>query len=142
MSRAFAKERDDDPEPRPVAEVPRVVTAAALRRMRERSSVAPAAERVALERRIAAARVAAMPDDPGEIAFGATVTVRSGRAKARAYTITDPADVDIENGRISEDSPLAQALLGRRAGEIVTWRRPAGDERLTIEALDYAERLP
>jgi transcription elongation GreA/GreB family factor len=44
-----------------------------------------------------------------------------------------PADADLEKGRISILSPLGTALLGYRAGDVVTWERPRGTRRLRIE---------
>jgi transcription elongation GreA/GreB family factor len=36
-------------------------------------------------------------------------------------------EYDVEAWRISDDSPMCQALLGRRAGDEVVVRRPRGD---------------
>jgi regulator of nucleoside diphosphate kinase len=53
------------------------------------------------------------------------------------YTIVFPADADFERGRISILSPLGTALLGYRAGDVVTWEMPRGTRRLRIEELVY-----
>jgi regulator of nucleoside diphosphate kinase len=53
------------------------------------------------------------------------------------YTIVFPGDADFEKGRISILSPLGTALLGYRAGDVVTWEMPRGTRRLRIEALVY-----
>lgn len=53
------------------------------------------------------------------------------------YTIVFPADSDFEKGRISILSPLGTALLGYRAGDVVTWEMPRGTRRLRIEELVY-----
>lgn len=53
------------------------------------------------------------------------------------YTIVFPADADFEKGRISILSPLGTALLGYRAGDVVTWEMPRGTRQLRIEELVY-----
>jgi regulator of nucleoside diphosphate kinase len=53
------------------------------------------------------------------------------------YTIVFPSDTDFDKGRISILSPLGTALLGFRAGDVVTWEMPRGTRRLRIEELVY-----
>lgn len=53
------------------------------------------------------------------------------------YTIVFPSDADFEKGRISILSPLGTALLGYRAGDVVTWEMPRGTRKLRIEELVY-----
>jgi transcription elongation GreA/GreB family factor len=43
-----------------------------------------------------------------------------------------PDEADPRAGRISIASPLGEALEGRRAGEVVTFAAPAGEERITV----------
>ncbi len=109
MSRAFTKERDDAPEP-----------ALVLRPRRIYGDVMPPA-----------------PDDRGVAGFGATVVVEGAGPTPRSFTIVAPDQTDVASGRISIDSPLAQALMGARAGQRVTWHRPVGDATLTIVSIRY-----
>jgi regulator of nucleoside diphosphate kinase len=44
-------------------------------------------------------------------------------------TVCYPEAADAARGRVSVLSPVGLALLGRRAGEAISWRLPAGDER-------------
>jgi transcription elongation factor GreB len=76
--------------------------------------------------------VAEVPPDRETVAFGATVRVRHGNGEEEAYQIVGVDEASPERGRISWISPLARALLSRRAGEKVLFRSPAGDEELTI----------
>ena len=62
----------------------------------------------------------------------ATVVVEGIDAKPRTFTIVRGADTDVTRGRIADDSPLAQALLGAHDGEDVVWHRPSGDRVLHI----------
>jgi transcription elongation factor GreB len=73
------------------------------------------------------------------VKFGAAVTVREQDGAQRTFTIVGEDEADVEAGRISYFSPLAEALLDARLGATVLWRRPKGDRELTIEAIDYAE---
>ena len=53
--------------------------------------------------------------------------------KKMTYTIVSPHEADIHEGKISIKSPIAQALLGKRVGDVVEVRVPAGLMKLRIE---------
>ena len=52
-----------------------------------------------------------------------------------AYTIVSPHEADLRVGKLSIKSPVARALLGRKAGDIVEVKVPAGIQRLRIESI-------
>jgi transcription elongation factor GreA len=52
-----------------------------------------------------------------------------------AYTVVSPHEANIREGKISIQSPIAQALLGKKAGDVVEVRVPAGTQRLRIESI-------
>lgn len=108
MSRAFTKEQDDVPEPELVL------------RPRRKDADTPTP-----------------PADRTTAGFGATVVVEGVGAKAQPFTIVDADQTDLAAGRIGIDSPLAEALMGARAGDTVTWHRPAGDRPLRIVSINY-----
>jgi len=81
--------------------------------------------------------VAEIPADREKVAFGATVAVRHGNDEEEAYHIVGVEEANPERGRISWISPLARALLSRRAGEKVLFRSPSGDEELMILSVSY-----
>jgi transcription elongation factor GreB len=81
--------------------------------------------------------VAEIPVDQDKIAFGAVVMMRHGNGEEAAYHIVGVEEADPERGSISWISPLARALLSRRAGDQLTFRSPAGDEELTILRVRY-----
>ena len=60
------------------------------------------------------------------VQLGSRVTVREDGYESESYQIVGPAEVNPAQGRISNKSPLGQALLGRRAGESVEINTPAG----------------
>jgi transcription elongation factor GreB len=110
MSRAFTKERDDAGEPE-----------------------------IVIQPRRQGADTPAPPADHGEVGFGATVVVDGVGPEPRSFTIADADQTDLAAGRLGIDSPLAQALIGARAGDSVTWHRPAGDRPLRIVSITYED---
>ena len=51
------------------------------------------------------------------------------------YTIVSPHEANIQERKISIKSPIAQALTGRKVGDIVEVRVPAGIQRFRIESI-------
>ena len=60
--------------------------------------------------------------DPNEVSVGKTVT----------YTIVGSDESDPLNGKISNDSPIAQALLGKHKGDTVSINTPGGSFDVVI----------
>jgi len=114
MSKAFTRETDDAPEPRPATRreplppgVPNYITAAGAR---HRPVLPPNAV------------VVPPPAEPtDEVRFGATVTVRDAAGET-TYRIVGVDETDAARGWISWRSPLAQALLQTRVGARVAFR--------------------
>jgi transcription elongation factor GreB len=71
--------------------------------------------------------------------FGATVTVEDEDGVVATYQIVggDELDDSLGPGRISYEAPLGRALLGKREGDAVVVRRPAGEVELTIVKVDW-----
>ena len=58
------------------------------------------------------------------------------KTKSRmTYTIVNPHEADLREGKISIKSPIAQALLNKKAGDTVEVRVPAGLIKLRIESI-------
>ncbi len=63
----------------------------------------------------------------GVVAFGATVTVRDETSGREAtYMLVGAAEASARDGRLSIESPVAEALLGAREGDAVTVETPGG----------------
>jgi len=60
------------------------------------------------------------------VSLGARVTVAEEGGAEETYQIVGRAEADPLAGRISNESPLGKALLGRRAGEVVQVLTPGG----------------
>src|SRR3984957_14746816 len=86
-----------------------------------------------LRKRISAAEVVeATQASDGAVAFGSTVVVRAEPGKERSWQIVSSHDASPSDGRLSADSPVARALLGRRAGERAAVVLPKGESVLTV----------
>ena len=67
-----------------------------------------------------------------EVRVGSTVSVRTKDGKRQTYRLVGPAEADPSEGRISYESPVGQALLGKKRGDKVRVSVPAGKMELTI----------
>lgn len=56
--------------------------------------------------------------------------------KKMTYSIVSPHEADIREGKISIKSPIAQALLNKKVGDVVEVRVPAGIQKLRIDNCD------
>jgi transcription elongation factor GreB len=79
------------------------------------------------------------PSDPSRVFFGAWVTLEDEEGHELDYRIVGPDEFDVQLGRISLDSPVAKALMGKRTGDEVKVTRPKGDVVLTILKIRYTE---
>jgi transcription elongation factor GreA len=71
------------------------------------------------------------------VVFGATVTVLDDEDKPQRYQIVGQAEADARNGRISYDSPLGRALIGKQVGEEVEVTVPSGDRFYLIDKIEF-----
>jgi transcription elongation factor GreA len=51
------------------------------------------------------------------------------------YTLASPNEANLREGKISVKSPIAQALLNKKVGDVVEVRVPAGMMKLRIESI-------
>jgi transcription elongation GreA/GreB family factor len=72
------------------------------------------------------------PEDPGIVELGDEVVVEFAAGDTERYLVVDPIEAPLDDVRISVESPLAQALIGRRVGEQVEVNAPAGRYRCRI----------
>ena len=69
--------------------------------------------------------------------FGATVTIAREDDSREVYKIVGREESDPEKGKISYVSPIAKAIIGKKAGEEVLLRTPKGEEYIEIEKVEY-----
>jgi transcription elongation GreA/GreB family factor len=150
MSRAFVKEEtaesfEDLPE-RPVSEHPNYVTPRGLmlieqelaRLSQEHAAAIAAEDRAAQAKtarglrywnaRRATAQVVPEPADCSQVRFGCTVTLGRDDGRRQIFRIVGEDEAEPAHGTLSHASPLARALMGKIAGDIV----PAGQHEAEI----------
>jgi len=69
------------------------------------------------------------------VTVGATVRIEDEAGEELNYTIVGSPEADPLHDRISNESPVGQALLGKRKGQTVTVKAPGGTIRYTIKAI-------
>jgi transcription elongation factor GreB len=85
------------------------------------------------------AAVVVRPEELGGdvVRFGAVVVVADEDGQHKTYRLVGPDESDPGKGKLSFQSPMGQALMKRRVGDVVVVRRPAGEIELEIVSLSY-----
>ena len=74
--------------------------------------------------------------DSDTIGLLSTVSMTNlGNEMQMTYMIVSPHEANLQEKKISIKSPIAQALLGKKVGDIVEVHVPAGIQRLRIDAI-------
>jgi transcription elongation factor GreA len=68
----------------------------------------------------------------GEVAVGVTVTVQEEDYPPETYQLVGAKEADPRNGKISNESPIGSALMGKKVGDTALARTPNGELRLKI----------
>ena len=72
-----------------------------------------------------------------KIVFGATVTLTDEDSKTVKYQLVGQTEADAKDGRISYNSPLGRALIGRQKGDEVEVSTPSGDRYYKIKKVEF-----
>lgn len=72
-----------------------------------------------------------------KVVFGATVSLIDQDKKKVRYQLVGQTEADARVGRISYNSPLGKALIGRKAGEEVEVTVPAGDKFYSVKKIEF-----
>jgi transcription elongation factor GreA len=82
-------------------------------------------------------RLIGAPTATGVVQLGNTVRFREEDGPEESYRIVGPAEADPGAGRVSNESAVGKALLGRKVGEVATVETESGDSyQLKIVAID------
>ena len=142
MSRAFVKDDDggmgnEDLPDRLISEHANLVTPEGLAQIETEvarfnaayANAQSAADRVELQRiardlrywtaRRQSAVLVAPPGDAGRVQFGSTVTIERSDGRKHVYRMVGEDEANPNQGTLSYVSPLAQALMGKTAGDVV-----------------------
>lgn len=91
-----------------------------------------------LEESLHAAEIVEAPSGPADVVrFGAYVTVRESDGNETCYRIVGVDETDLDNNWVSWMSPIAKALLNRKAGDRIHFKFPSGEETLEIKEIRY-----
>ncbi|TML09120.1 MAG: transcription elongation factor GreA [Actinobacteria bacterium] len=86
-----------------------------------------------LRERLRNARVTEATSNSDEVGFGSTVTfVDEGSGKEQTFTIVGTTEQDLKAGKLSAESPIAQALAGARVGDVVAVETPGGTRGMRV----------
>lgn len=71
--------------------------------------------------------------DASKVFVLSTVTILNKKTnKKNTYTLVSPQEADFAKGKISTDSPIGNALLGKEVGDVVSVKVPAGNIELEV----------
>jgi transcription elongation factor GreA len=91
-----------------------------------------------IEDRLSRAQVIDPRDLSGDkIVFGATVTLADEDEKPVKYQIVGQTEADAKSGRISYNSPLGKALIGRKVDDEIEVTVPSGDRYYVVSKIEF-----
>ena len=91
-----------------------------------------------LEDRVSRAQIIDPASLSGDrIVFGATVTLLDDDDKRIRYQIVGQTEADAKVGRISYNSPLGRALIGRKKGDEIEVTVPSGDRFYVVKKIEF-----
>lgn len=78
-----------------------------------------------------------LPDDKNKVFFGAWVTLEDDKGNEKTYRIVGPDEFDLSQQKLSMDSPLAKAILGKRLDDEIVLKKPESEEIFYIVKIEY-----
>jgi len=69
--------------------------------------------------------------------FGATLTLLDENDKAVTYQLVGQAEADAKAGKISYNSPIGRALIGRSVGDEIEVTVPSGDKYFLLDKIEF-----
>ena len=74
----------------------------------------------------------------GKVIFGTTVTIINlDTEQSVTYQIVGDDEADVKANKISVNSPIARALIGKEEGDVVIVRAPGGDVDYEIDKVEH-----
>ena len=77
------------------------------------------------------------PDDTSRIFFGAWVTLEDAAGEEKRWRIVGPDEFDLAAGKLSMDSPMARALLGKGLDDEIVVSSPSGEQVYYVTDIEY-----
>lgn len=78
------------------------------------------------------------PADQSKVRFGAWVTLEDDAGEEKRWRIVGPDEFDLKAGKLSMDSPMARAMLGKGLDDEVVVRSPSGEQVYYVTGIDYS----
>ena len=69
-------------------------------------------------------QVIARPKSDGKVVLGSTVSLKTEDGKTKQFQVVGTVEADPLNGKISDESPIGRALLGKKNGDAVEIKTP------------------
>jgi transcription elongation factor GreA len=86
-----------------------------------------------LRERLRNAQVVEVATGSDVVGFGSTVTfVDEGTGKEQTFTIVGTTEQDLKAGKLSSESPIAQALSGAKVDDVVAVETPGGKRDMRV----------
>lgn len=79
-----------------------------------------------------------IPEDQDKVYFGAYVTLEDEEGEEVEYRIVGPDEFNVAEGKISMDSPLGKAMLGKKVSDEVRFSSPKGIKVYYIAEIRYS----
>jgi len=67
-----------------------------------------------------------------KVKLGSHVTVKNQDGEKEEYTIVGSVEASPQNSKVSNESPIGKALIGKKVGQVAQVRAPAGTIKLTV----------
>lgn len=77
------------------------------------------------------------PENPNKIYFGAWVTLEKEDGSEVTYRIVGPDEFNVSEGKVSMDSPLARALIGKQVDDEVVINTAEKEMVYAVTAIHY-----
>lgn len=82
------------------------------------------------------AKIITAPKDDNKVRLGSTVKLKSEDGKTKEFQVVGTVEADPLNGKISDESPIGKALMGKKEGEEVEITTPA--DTTTFKIVDIS----
>jgi transcription elongation factor GreA len=84
-----------------------------------------------LEHVLQSVQIIKKPKSDGQVRLGSSVKLKDGGSPL-SYQIVGTIEADPSNGKISDESPIGKALLGKKVGDKAEIKTPGGSDTYTI----------
>ena len=85
-----------------------------------------------VEHILANVQIIAAPKGDSKVVLGSTVKLKSNSGKTKQFQIVGTVEADPLSGKISDESPIGTALMGKKTGDKITIKLPSESINYTI----------